>query len=40
MANAIITFEIMPASPDVDVESIKEKALEIARAQGAICRCF
>ena len=35
MSNAIITFEIMPTSPDVDLEPIKEKALEIARNQGA-----
>lgn len=35
MANAIITFEIMPTSPDVDLEPIKEKAIEIAREQGA-----
>jgi len=35
MANAIITFEIMPVSPDVDLEPVKEKALEIARTHGA-----
>ena len=35
MANAIITFEIMPTSPDVDLEPIKEQALQIAREEGA-----
>lgn len=27
MANAIITVKIMPTSPDVDLEKVKEKAL-------------
>ena len=27
MANAIVTMRIMPESPDVDLESVKEKAL-------------
>lgn len=35
MGNAIITFEIMGASPDVDLEPVKEQALEIAKAEGA-----
>jgi translation elongation factor aEF-1 beta len=35
MANAILTFEIMPVSPDVDLEPVKEKALEIAKKHGA-----
>ena len=36
MAKAIITFKLMPESPDVDFEAIKEKALVIARERGAI----
>ena len=35
MANAIITFKIMPESPDIDLEAVKEQALVIATAQGA-----
>jgi len=35
MANAIITFEIMPESPDVNLESLQEKLLEIAKHAGA-----
>ncbi len=35
MANAIITFKIMPESPNTDLEPIKEKALAIAKEQGA-----
>ena len=35
MGNAIITFEIMGASPDADLESVKEQALEIAKQEGA-----
>ena len=35
MSNAIITFKIMPESPDIDLESVKEQALVIATAQGA-----
>ena len=34
-ANAIITFKIMPESPDVDFEVVKTSALEIATAAGA-----
>ena len=36
MAKAIITFKLMPESVDVDLEPIKEKALEIAKEAGAI----
>ncbi|MEK6901147.1 MAG: elongation factor 1-beta [Nanoarchaeota archaeon] len=36
MAKAIITFKLMPESPDVDLEPIKEKAKSIAREKGAI----
>ncbi|MDP3699041.1 MAG: elongation factor 1-beta [Nanoarchaeota archaeon] len=36
MAKAIITFKLMPESPDVDLEAIKTKALEIAERAGAI----
>lgn len=36
MARAIITFKLMPESPDVDLEPIKKQAEEIAKQQGAI----
>jgi len=36
LAKAIITFKLMPESPDVDLEVIKDQALEIAREAGAI----
>lgn len=36
MARAIITFKLMPESPDVDLEPIKEKAQKIAKRHGAI----
>jgi len=36
MAKAIITFKLMPESVDVDLEPIKEKALEIAKEAGSI----
>ena len=36
MAKAIITFKLMPESPEVDLNSIKEKALEIARESNSI----
>jgi elongation factor 1-beta len=36
MAKAIITFKLMPESVDIDLEPIKEKALEIAKEAGAI----
>ena len=36
MAKAIVTFKLMPESPDVDLGPVKEKALEIAREAGSI----
>lgn len=36
MAKAIVTFKLMPESPEVDLEAIKTKALEIAQKAGAI----
>jgi elongation factor 1-beta len=36
MAKAIITFKLMPESPDVDLEPIKEKALAIAKEANSI----
>ena len=36
MARAIITFKLMPESPDTDLEPIKKKALEIAKENGSI----
>jgi translation elongation factor aEF-1 beta len=35
MANAIVSFAIMPESPDVDIDAIKDKAFEIAKNAGA-----
>ena len=35
MGNAIITFELMGASPDVDLEPVKKQALAIAKEEGA-----
>jgi len=35
MANAIITFKIMPDSPETDLEAIAEKAKNIAKEAGA-----
>lgn len=35
MANAIVTFKLMPASPDVDCDAIVEKAKAIATETGA-----
>ena len=35
MSNAIVTFKIMPESPDSDFDSIKDKALEIAKQFGS-----
>ncbi|MGM5481120.1 MAG: hypothetical protein ACQESE_01775 [Nanobdellota archaeon] len=35
MGNAIVTFKIMPESPDTDLDPIKEKALVIAQKHGA-----
>ncbi|MBT3298071.1 elongation factor 1-beta [archaeon] len=36
MAKAVITFKLMPESVETDLEPIKEKALELARENGAI----
>ena len=36
MAKAIITFKLMPESPEIDLAPIKEKALEIAKMAGSI----
>mgnify|MGYP001602117907 CR=1 FL=1 len=36
MAKAIITFKLMPESPDVDLEAVKAQALEIAQEAGSI----
>ena len=36
MAKAIITFKLMPESPDVDLKKIREKALAIAKKNGSI----
>jgi len=36
MAKAIITFKIMPESPDTDRKLIAETALKIAKENGAI----
>ncbi|MFP4119333.1 MAG: elongation factor 1-beta [Candidatus Woesearchaeota archaeon] len=35
MGNAIVTFKVMPENPDVDLEKVKEQALEIAKKHGA-----
>ncbi|MFA6461309.1 MAG: hypothetical protein WCV90_03510 [Candidatus Woesearchaeota archaeon] len=36
MAKAIITFKLMPESPETDRKAISEKALAIAKENGAI----
>ncbi len=36
MAKAIITFKLMPESPEIDLEAIKKEAQEIAKNAGAI----
>jgi len=36
MAKAIITFRLMPESPEVDLQPIKEKALAIAKEHHSI----
>ena len=36
MAKAIITFKMMPESPEVDLAPIRKKALEIAKEAGSI----
>jgi len=35
MANVIVTFKIMPDSVEIDLDSIKEKAIAIAKESGA-----
>ena len=36
MGKAVITFKLMPTSVEVDLEPIKEKALEIAKENNSI----
>ncbi len=36
MAKAIITFKLMPESPDVNLELVKVKAQQVVIAEGAI----
>ncbi|MFH1276100.1 MAG: hypothetical protein ABIH82_03235 [Candidatus Woesearchaeota archaeon] len=36
MAKAIITFKLMPESPETDLEPIKAQALAIAKEAGSI----
>jgi elongation factor 1-beta len=36
MAKAVITFKLMPESPEIDLEPIKEQARKIAQEAGAI----
>jgi len=36
MAKAIITFKLMPESPETNLEPIKEKGLAIAKEKGSI----
>lgn len=36
MAKAIITFKLMPDSPEADLEAIKEQAAAIAKRHNAI----
>lgn len=36
MAKAIITFKLMPESPEVELEGIKEEAKKIAKDSGSI----
>lgn len=36
MAKAIVTFKLMPESPDVNLEEISQKAQDIAKKAGAI----
>jgi elongation factor 1-beta len=35
MANAILTFKIMPQSPEIDLEAVKDKAFAIAKEAGS-----
>jgi elongation factor 1-beta len=36
MAKAVVTFKLMPESPEVDLTPIREKALQIAKDAGSI----
>jgi elongation factor 1-beta len=36
MSKAVVTFKLMPEGVETDLNSIKEKALEIAREAGSI----
>ena len=36
MARAIITFKLMPESPEIDLEIIKKQAQRIAQENGAV----
>ena len=36
MAKAVVTFKLMPESPEVDLDAIKVKALAVAKKHGAI----
>ena len=36
MAKAIITFKLMPESPDTDLKPVEEQALKIAKDNGSI----
>ena len=36
MGKAVITFKLMPESPEVDLEPIKKQGLEIAQKYGSI----
>jgi elongation factor 1-beta len=36
MAKAVITFKLMPESPEIDLGAIKEQALAIAKEAGSI----
>ncbi len=35
MANAVVTFKIMPESPEVDMDTVAPKAIEILQSFGA-----
>jgi len=36
MSKAVVTFRLMPSSPEADLEKIKNEALAIAKDNGAI----
>ena len=36
MSDAIITFKLMPESPETDLEKVKSEALSIAKKHGSI----